>query len=412
MTIDRRWGFWIATFVGFLLFLYVFSPILLPFLVGMMIAYLLDPVADWFVRKGFGRLTATTIILILFLIVFIALLILVVPVLINEIVNFVNDVPDYVKRFEALIEADDEQQLGAESRGQRRRRPLVARRASRPGRDLVHEHCRIPGEREPLADQPDLAPGGDPGGRVLPALRLGPDGRDRRQLDPARQRRRGPRPARQIDRVIAAFVRGQSLVGLTLGVFYASGLVMLGVNFGFLIGLCAGVISFIPYVGSTLGFIVSVGIALVQFWPDWIWIVATAALFVVGQLLEGYVLQPYFIGNNVGLHPVWLMFALFAFGLLFGFVGLLVAIPAAAAIGVLVALCLDAVPGEPDLSRQQPDRQERQMTPRPPPAQQLPLGLEHKPAMSRADFLSGAGQRGGGGADRPLAGMARARACS
>ena len=146
--------------------------------------------------------------------------------------------------------------------------------------------------------------------------------------------------SRQIDRVIAAFVRGQSLVGLTLGVFYASGLVMLGVNFGFLIGLCAGVISFIPYVGSTLGFIVSVGIALVQFWPDWIWIVATAALFVVGQLLEGYVLQPYFIGNNVGLHPVWLMFALFAFGLLFGFVGLLVAIPAAAAIGVLVRYAL------------------------------------------------------------------------
>ena len=147
MTIDRRWGFWIATFVGFLLFLYVFSPILLPFLVGMMIAYLLDPVADWFVRKGFGRLTATTIILILFLIVFIALLILVVPVLINEIVNFVNDVPDYVKRFEALIEgmmnSSWAQSLGVSGDAVRSSLGGLAR----PGRDLVHEHCRIPGER-------------------------------------------------------------------------------------------------------------------------------------------------------------------------------------------------------------------------------------------------------------------------
>ena len=143
-----------------------------------------------------------------------------------------------------------------------------------------------------------------------------------------------------MDRVIAGFVRGQALVGLTLGVFYATGLVILGINFGFLIGLVAGLISFVPYLGSTLGFIASVGIALLQFWPDWIWPVAAAALFVVGQLLEGYVLQPFFIGNNVGLHPVWLMFALFAFGLLFGFVGLLVAIPAAAAVGVLVRFAL------------------------------------------------------------------------
>jgi predicted PurR-regulated permease PerM len=146
--------------------------------------------------------------------------------------------------------------------------------------------------------------------------------------------------ASEIDRVLAGFVRGQALVSLTLGTFYAAGLVLLGVNFGFLIGLVAGIVSFIPYLGTTLGFVVSVGIALLQFWPDWVMPVATAILFITGQLFEGYVLQPYLIGNNVGLHPVWLMFALFAFGLLFGFVGLLMAIPIAAAIGVLVRYAL------------------------------------------------------------------------
>ena len=146
--------------------------------------------------------------------------------------------------------------------------------------------------------------------------------------------------AHEIDRVLAGFVRGQAMVSLTLGTFYAAGLVLLGVNFGFLIGLAAGIVSFIPYLGSTLGFVVSVGIALLQFWPDWVMPVATATLFISGQLIEGYVLQPYMIGTNVGLHPVWLMFALFAFGLLFGFVGLLIAIPIAAAIGVLVRYAL------------------------------------------------------------------------
>ena len=107
-----------------------------------------------------------------------------------------------------------------------------------------------------------------------------------------------------------------------------------------LIGLGAGLLSFIPYLGFAVGFITSIIIALVQFSPDWIWVAATVAVFLIGQLIEGYVLQPQLIGERVGLHPVWLLFALFAFGLLFGFVGLIVAIPASAAIGVLVRYAL------------------------------------------------------------------------
>jgi predicted PurR-regulated permease PerM len=142
--------------------------------------------------------------------------------------------------------------------------------------------------------------------------------------------------ARQIDRAIAAFVRGQGLVCLILGAVYATGLAVVGLNFGVLIGICAGLISFIPYAGFTLGFVVSMGVALVQFLPEWQWVVAVVAVFMIGQFIEGYVLQPRLLGHSVGLHPVWLLFSLFAFGLLFGFVGLMIAIPAAAAVAVLV----------------------------------------------------------------------------
>ena len=148
------------------------------------------------------------------------------------------------------------------------------------------------------------------------------------------------RLAREMDATIAAFVRGQILVCVLLGTFYAVGLMTVGLNYGLLIGLGAGLLSFIPYLGFALGFITSIIIALVQFSPDWIWIAATVGVFLIGQLIEGYLLQPYLIGERVGLHPVWLLFALFAFGLLFGFVGLIVAIPASAAIGVLVRYAL------------------------------------------------------------------------
>jgi predicted PurR-regulated permease PerM len=114
------------------------------------------------------------------------------------------------------------------------------------------------------------------------------------------------------------------------------GLSLIGLNFGVLIGMTAGLLSFIPYVGSLTGLVLSVGVAIVQFWPEWTWIVATLAIFVVGQFIEGNILSPKLVGASVGLHPVWLMFALLAFGTLFGFVGLLLAVPLAAAVGVLM----------------------------------------------------------------------------
>jgi predicted PurR-regulated permease PerM len=153
--------------------------------------------------------------------------------------------------------------------------------------------------------------------------------------------------ARDMNRAIAGFVRGQAAVCLILGTFYAVTLTLIGLNFGALIGMTAGFLTFVPYVGSLTGLVLSVGIALVQFWPDWTWILATLGVFVVGQFVEGNILSPKLVGASVGLHPVWLMFALFAFGSLFGFVGLLLAVPLAAAVGVLARFALGAYLASP-----------------------------------------------------------------
>jgi predicted PurR-regulated permease PerM len=146
--------------------------------------------------------------------------------------------------------------------------------------------------------------------------------------------------ASEINTGIAGFIRGQSAVCLILGAFYAVALSLTGLNFGPLIGLISGLISFIPYIGSMTGLVLSLGVAVVQFWPDWTMILVVLGIFLFGQFVEGNVLAPKLVGESVGLHPVWVMFALFAFGYLFGFVGLLLAVPLAAAIGVLARFAL------------------------------------------------------------------------
>ncbi|MFN3401756.1 MAG: AI-2E family transporter, partial [Ferrovibrio sp.] len=146
---------------------------------------------------------------------------------------------------------------------------------------------------------------------------------------------------REMDRAIAGFVRGQMLVCLFLAAFYGLGLTIFGLQFGLFIGITAGMISFIPYVGTALGFVVGIGVAVAQFWNEPIWIAAVAGVFILGQMIEGNVLHPVLIGDRVGLHPVWIMFALLAGGSLFGFVGILISVPLFAVIGVLMRFTLE-----------------------------------------------------------------------
>jgi predicted PurR-regulated permease PerM len=145
--------------------------------------------------------------------------------------------------------------------------------------------------------------------------------------------------AREVDKTIGGFVRGQSTLCLVLAVYYAVALRLVGLDHGILIGVAAGLVSFIPYLGSLSGLVIATCIAVAQFWqltPIWL----VPAIFVVGQSLSDYVLAPYLVGRRVHLNPVWVMFALFAFGYRFGFVGLLIAVPAASAIGVLTRFAL------------------------------------------------------------------------
>jgi len=147
--------------------------------------------------------------------------------------------------------------------------------------------------------------------------------------------------ASEIDRTLSAFVRGMGTVCLILGAYYAIALMLVGLDFGVVVGIIAGLVTFIPYVGAILGGALAIGLGLFQFWGDWSSVMMIAGIFAIGQVAEGNYLTPKLVGNSVGLHPVWLMLALSVFGWMFGFVGMLVAVPLAATIGVLVRFATD-----------------------------------------------------------------------
>jgi predicted PurR-regulated permease PerM len=155
-------------------------------------------------------------------------------------------------------------------------------------------------------------------------------------LVPLRHREDVRTLAREIDTALAGFLRGQSLVCLFLGLWYGIGLSLVGLNFGLLIGLAGGLLSFIPYVGSLTVLVLSLVVAIVQGWPDWKLLAMALGVVASGQFLEGNILSPKLVGESVGLHPVWVMFALLAFGSLLGFTGLILAVPLAAAAGVIL----------------------------------------------------------------------------
>ena len=144
---------------------------------------------------------------------------------------------------------------------------------------------------------------------------------------------------KQIDTTLSAFIRGQITVCLILALFYGIGLSVIGLDLGFSVGFIAGLFSFIPYVGSLTGFALSLLLAFTQSAPTGTFI-GIFVVFGLGQVLEGYFLTPKLIGKKVGLHPAWIIFSLFSFGYLFGFLGVLLAVPTAAVIGVLVRIAL------------------------------------------------------------------------
>lgn len=336
----RQALFWVGFLALFVLFLMVFSSVLLPFIAGMALAYFLDPVADRLERLGLSRLMATIVILVSFVIVFVLSLMIIIPLLASQLNDFIAKVPEYVTQLQTFVSTSNASWLPDWVDGQMETiRQNFSRYLSEGVGFIGTLLGQIWNSGKALLDIVSLLV-------VTPVvafyLLLDWD-RMIAKVDswvPRGQLGTVRRLAAELDNTIAGFVRGQGSLCLILGIFYAVGLSLAGLNFGLLIGFFTGMISFIPYVGSTVGLLLSLGVALVQFWPDFVWIGVIAGIFFLGQFIEGNILQPKLVGKSVGLHPVWLMFALFAFGALFGFVGVLVAVPAAAAIGVLVRFAL------------------------------------------------------------------------
>ncbi len=348
MKLQRQVIFWIGALVVFILILWVLREMLLPFVVGMALAYLLNPLTDRLEHYGVNRMIATLAVVGFFVLIFVLAAILLLPLLGSQMFAFIQRLPGYVTRLQELIMTEENKQWLQRLIGdrlpdmQKSVGDLVGQGASWLGSFLV-----------------SLWSGGRAIISVFALVVITPvvafyvlyDWHKMvRKVDswlPLRHRETIRRLAREIDNAIAGFLRGQASVCLILGSYYAVALTLTNLNFGLLIGFSAGILTFIPYVGSLSGLVIATGVAFAQFWPDWTWVVIVACIFFVGQFIEGYILSPKLVGESVGLHPVWLMFSLFAFGYLMGFVGLLIAVPLAAATGVLVRFVLSQYVASP-----------------------------------------------------------------
>ena len=331
----REIGTWWAAGFGLLaLFLWGFAEVLAPFLFGAAIAYLAHPLVDRLDRAGTGRVIATLLVTLLFVVGVLVALVLLVPLLLDQAQRLVANAPGYLAQaggwLEARLDALFPDLTGTEGWfvpreegwGEAARAwSLQALRGVLTGSLAVVDALAVAVITPIVAfyllldwDQVERTVDGLLPRRHAPTIRM---------------------LARQIDRVLARFLRGQLTVCLVLGAFYAIALTAVGLDFALVVGVFAGIISFVPFLGSAVGLVLSVGLAIAQFWGDWWMIGLVAGIFIAGQLVEGNVLTPLLVGGEVGLHPVWLIFALSAFGYAFGFAGLLVAVPVAAALGVV-----------------------------------------------------------------------------
>ncbi|MGR3271346.1 AI-2E family transporter [Thalassococcus profundi] len=323
----KYWGFALVVFAVLLWFL---GDVLLPFILGGAVAYFLDPVADRLEKLGASRVMATAIITVVAILIFVLLALLVIPTLIQQSVQLFETAPQLFRdlqaflteRFPTLMEQDDALRETLASLGEtiRDRGGELLQTALTSARSLIS-----------VAMLFVIVP------VVAVYLLLDWDNMVAR-VDEMLPRDHAPtirKLASDIDRTLASFIRGMGTVCLILGTYYAVALMLVGLQFGLVVGFVAGLITFIPYLGALIGGALAIGLGLFQFWGDWLSLGLVAGVFVLGQVIEGNVLTPKLVGDSVGLHPVWLLFALSVFGSLFGFVGMLVAVPIAAALGVV-----------------------------------------------------------------------------
>jgi predicted PurR-regulated permease PerM len=332
---SRRWQM-LAITAAILYVFWLLAPVLMPFAFAAMLAYLGDPLADRLQRLGMGRTLAVSIVFIVLLLVAIGALLLLIPLISRQIENLVVNIPHYVEWtrntalpwLQARLHLDPNafdtdrlvQQIREHLGSIGNAASVLLGKISRSSVGVVMWLTNV--VLIPvvafylLRDWDRLVAWID---RMLP-----------RSIEPT-----VAHLARESDNVLGAFVRGQLLVMLALGLFYGVALTLMGLSVGPLIGMIAGLLSFVPYLGFIVGFGSALIAALVQY-GDWTHLLIVVGIFTAGQLLEGYVLVPQLVGDKIGLHPVAVIFAVLAGGYLFGFLGVLLALPAASVILVVL----------------------------------------------------------------------------
>lgn len=331
----QRIGAIIALVVAFWLALQLFASVLLPFVAAAVIAYLLDPPTSRLTRLGLSRGLAAILTLLALIAAVLLFALLLYPLILAQIGILFGRVPQYaqlVQSWANQVITHLQQSFGTDVVNDKLR-DLVSSQAGSMLSFTATAVSRVIGGGFALFNVLTLL-------IVTPIvafylLRDWPDmitmidsWLPRRYADVIRAQ------AREVDRILSAWVRGQALCCLLLAAYYVVALTVAGLDLGLIVGLTAGLLSFIPYVGSITGGVTAIGLALAQF-PDWRGVIVIAGVLVVGQVLEGYVIYPRFLGDRVELSAVWVIFALFAGGAAFGFLGVMLAVPVAATIGVL-----------------------------------------------------------------------------
>jgi predicted PurR-regulated permease PerM len=340
MMARRQVFFWLAGLIAAVIAVVLFRSILLPFIAGLLVAYFLDPVVDRVEAWGLGRTFATSLITALFFALSAAVLVALFPLLRDQFTGLIERLPELVRRLEETIGpalgAVFHDVTGAEL-------DSVQVTAKGFAGTAVAWFGKVVGgiwsgglALFNLVSLVFITP-------VIAFYLLRDWDHLVARVDGWLPRHHAATVREQLglmDSALAGFLRGQATVCLVLGVFYATGLTLVGLDFGIVIGLIGGVLAFIPYVGTILTLAISAGFAFMQFWPDPLPIVLVAVIFLIGQLAEGMFLTPKLVGGRVGLHPVWVIFALLAGGALLGFLGVLIAVPVAAIVGVLARFAL------------------------------------------------------------------------
>ena len=330
LTVREQLKYWGIAAIIFAVTLWYLGDVLLPFLVGAAIAYCLDPIADRLEAMGFSRGLATGIITIAALLIFVLLALLVIPTLIKQTGQLINVAPDLFRDLQTFLSFRFPS-IMAEDGVVRETLTSIGDTIKDRGGELVQTALTSAASLLNIILLFVIVP-------VVAVYLLVDWDNMVERVDELLPREHAPvirQLAREIDKTMSAFVRGMGTVCLILGVYYAAALMLVGLQFGLVVGVIAGILTFIPYVGAIVGGILAVGLAMFQFWGEWIWIIAVWAIFQSGQFIEGNFLTPKLVGDSVGLHPVWLLLGMSVFGTTFGFVGLLVAVPIAAALGVI-----------------------------------------------------------------------------